>query len=174
MLLTGTQTAMSIGTQQRQANAVRAQGAFEEAAANRNANMADRQATDAIARGDIASNIRGRHVREAVGADRAAAGASGLDLSSGSAADVQTNEATLGALDIATIRNNAAREAWGYTSQATEYRYRGKVARAGNDAAALGIEGDEANTLITGAAKTYGLYRANADGGTKATKASKP
>jgi hypothetical protein len=95
--------------------------------------------------------------------------ASGVDINSGSAADVQANTATIGALDEATIRNNAAREAFGYTTQATDYLTRARFARTAASNAALGVEGDEASTLLTGVGKTYGLYRTLSDGGRKRT-----
>ncbi|HEX7828653.1 MAG TPA: hypothetical protein VF787_03320 [Thermoanaerobaculia bacterium] len=158
-LLTGTQTVLAANTNRQKAGAARAQGAFESAADERNAQIADLQSADAIARGEIAAGVRGAQTRQAVGASRAAMGAQGLRLDVGSPLDVQENEARLGALDVATIRNNAAREAWGFSTSAESYRLQGKVARSAAEQTAMGYATDTLNTLLTGVGKTYGVYR---------------
>lgn len=163
MMITGVQTVSTFASQQRQAKATQQQGAFEKGAYDRNAALADLQAQDAIARGGVAGNQRGLQVRQDVGTARAALAGQGVNLDVGTAVDVQSGIARLGALDIATIRNNAAREAWGYTTQAGDLRFRGAMAAMGADQAAAGMRADSINTLITGAGKTYGLYRQKKD-----------
>lgn len=157
--LQGAQTVLSFSADQQQASAARAQGAYAGAAADMNAKVATLQAQDAIARGDLAAHEEGARTRGEMGAARAAAAAQGLDVGSGSALDVQANTATIGALDEATIRNNAARAAWGYTTEAADYRQQGKLARAAGANAGLGYAAEGVTTLLTGAGKTYGLYR---------------
>ena len=56
--------------------------------------------------------------RAAVGAIRAAQAANNVDVNTGSAVDVRSSAAETGQLNALTIRNNAAREAWGYQNQA--------------------------------------------------------
>lgn len=163
MLITGVQTISSFSSQQREANARQQQGAFEQAAYERNASLADLQAADAVKRGMLSAQQRGQQVRASIGDARVSLAGQGVTLDTGSALDVQADIASLGALDIATIRNNAAREAWGFTTQATDLRSRGILAKAGADNAASGLRADSANTLITGAAKTYGIYRQQQD-----------
>ena len=159
----GIQTLSTFSTQQREATARQQQGTYEQAAYNRNADVADQQAADATARGAVAAGQRGAQVRAEVGDARTMLAGQGVDLAQGSAVDVQKNIASLGALDIATIKNNAAREAWGYATQATNLRYQGGIAKLSGDQAAMGMRADSYSTLITGAAKTYGLYRQQQD-----------
>ncbi len=158
-LLQGAETYTKVSQLNRQASAVKAQGAYEGTAYDRNATLAEAQGEDAVQRGTMAAAIRRAQVRGEIGSARANFGAQGVDVGVGSAVDVQSDYARLGALDIATIRNNAAREAWGYAAQASDFRTRGAMARAGADAEALGLQSDVATTLLTGVAKTYGIYR---------------
>lgn len=163
MLITGVQTVSTFASQQREARARQQQGVFEKAAYDRNAVMSDLQAADALQRGALSAQQKGTQVRAAIGDARASMAGQGVVLDAGSAADVQSDIARLGALDVATIRNNAAREAWGFTTQAEESRFQGTLAAAGANAAAAGIRADSINTLITGAGKTYGIYRQSRD-----------
>lgn len=165
MFLTGAETYNTISQQRRQASALRSQGSYEAAAFDRNASLAEAQAADALARGGVAAGIRGRQVRSEVGSARAAMAASGIQLDTGSALDVQADIDALGALDVATIRNNAAREAWGYRTQASDLTQRGILSRLAAENAAAGLDDDQITTLLTGAGKTYGLFRQSRDGG---------
>lgn len=165
LFLTGADTLNRFSQQRSQANAIVARGSYEGAAADRNAKLAEMQAADAIQRGESSANIRALEGRQEMGATRASLAAQGLDLGFGSAVDVQVDEAKLSALDVATIRNNAAREAWGYTVQAQDYTQAGKFARTAAQNEATALRGASVSTLLTGAGKTYGLFRA-ARGGT--------
>ena len=107
------------------------QGAYEQGVYDQNAGFAEQQAADAIARGDTEAQRHMAAIRGLIGSQRAGFGAQGIDINSGSALDVQANDAAMGALDELTIRNNAAREAWGYRVQATDYGNRGRLARLG-------------------------------------------
>lgn len=159
MFLTGAETLTRIQQQNRQAKALTAQGTYEQQMFQRNADLADQQARDAIARGDVAAGVRGAETRQRVGSQRAAMAAQGIDLGTGSALDVQENEQYLSALDIATIKNNAAREAWGYKMQAADSIRRGTLAKATSDMEALSLRSDMGTTLLTGVTKSYGLWR---------------
>jgi hypothetical protein len=163
MMITGIQTVSTFASQQREARAVRAQGRFEQLAFDRNAQLADLQAQDALLRGEMSTHVRGQQTREDIGTARASYAGQGVALDTGTPVDVQADIARLGALDIATIRNNAAREAWGFTTQADDLRFRGDLAARGADLTAMGLRADAVNTLITGAGKTYGLYRQKTD-----------
>lgn len=173
MFLTGAETYSKVDQLRREQGAIRSRGRFAEEQFLRNAGIADLQAADATRRGEQTAFLRGAAGRQTVGSQRAALGAQGLDLAVGSAADVQTNESFLSALDQATIRNNAAREAWGYRVQGDDLRRRGAMARAGADAEALGLDSEIGSTLITGAGKTYGLWRQRRDGGGARSTASR-
>ena len=94
-----------------------------------NAAVADIQAEDALLRGQLDEQRFRGQVRGAVGAQRAGFAGGNIDVSSGSAVDVQADAAYLGELDALTIRTNAKREAWGYKVEATDLRKRAEITR---------------------------------------------
>lgn len=95
----------------------------------RNAQIAEIQAQDAIARGKVEEKRARRTTEQVIGAQRTGFAGQGVDVNRGSALDVQADAAYLGELDALTIRNNAAKEAWGYRMQADDMRFQGKVAK---------------------------------------------
>jgi hypothetical protein len=97
--------------------------------ADYNASVADLQEADAISRGRQEANEYRALVRNMVGSQRAGFAAGNIDVSYGTAVDVQTDARFLGELDALTIRTNAAREAWGYQVQAVDLRKRATIAR---------------------------------------------
>jgi hypothetical protein len=68
---------------------------------------------------------------------RAAIGASGVDVNSGSAADVQQSQREIGLLDTATTASNAALDVYGYKSQATNFEAQAQLDRMQGDNALL-------------------------------------
>lgn len=103
----------------------------EAQVAQNNATLAGWQAEDSIARGEIAANqalLKGSQLK---GAQRAAMAANGVDLSFGSAQLIQNDTDYLTSVDAAQLRDNAAREAWGYRQQVRQYNDRATAARNG-------------------------------------------
>ena len=126
-------------------------GDAQEDLGNWNADVAAKQADDALARGRETERRQRIGIRQTIGAQRAAFAAQGVDVSDGSALEVVQDTAALGELDLITIRNNAAREAWGYRVGETDYRYKAQMAGyAGNQQAA--------GTILTGAASIARNY----------------
>lgn len=138
---------LNVASQQQQAAGVLDQSRFDM-------QLAELAATDATTRGDMAASERARRSRQIVSAQRAALGASGIELDSGTPANLQADEAYLSALDEHTIRNNAAREAWGYRTQSSLNQL-----AARNDAA--NTRAQSYGTLLTGATNAYGIYRSS-------------
>lgn len=157
--VSGFQTVSNFSALQRQASAASAQGQYVKRVDEQNAKMAEAQAQDALDRGELTAQRRGLETRQQIGSTRAAQAAQGVDVSSGSAADVQASEAGIGAMDEVTIRNNAAREAWGYKVEAINQRQAGEVAAITGDTTAAGYRAESYGSLLSGAANTYGLYR---------------
>jgi hypothetical protein len=62
-------------------------------------------------------------------------GASGVDVHSGSAADVGASTEAVSELDAQIAKNNAARQAWGFQVQATDFRRRAQYERDTGDMA---------------------------------------
>ncbi len=87
------------------------------AAANYNAAVARNAATYAQQAGQVKAMAADRQTAAMIGRQRAAFASGGIDVNTGSPLDIQADTARFGRLNAMTIRNNAAREAWGYTAQ---------------------------------------------------------
>lgn len=108
-----------------------------------NAQFADAQAADALARGDRAASGAIKQGKQAVGKIRTSQAAQGVEVNSGSAAQVAGDANLQAVQNSVIIKNNAWREAWGYQSQALNYNAQG--AYASNAA-----EFNSGQTLLTG------------------------
>jgi hypothetical protein len=114
-----------------------------------NAAASEARAVDALARGKEEEDRFRAGVRGLIGSQRSAFAAQGVVVSEGSAVDVQADTAYLGELDSLTVRNNAAREAWGYRVEAEEYRRGGEQAkRASRFGAASSILSTGSSLLV--------------------------
>jgi hypothetical protein len=90
---------------------------YQAAVAKINQQIAEQNAKYATAAGEVKAQESGMRTRAEIGQTRAVQGASGLDVNRGSAVEVRASEADIGAENTATIRSNAAREAYGYKVQ---------------------------------------------------------
>ncbi len=113
-------------------------GKINQRMANLNAEYNELQARDALERGDEEATEMRKTTRQVIGAQRAKQGASGVDVNSGSAVDVQADTAVIGEQDALTIKSNAMREALGYRLGASDYRARGAIERTQSKMAAYG------------------------------------
>lgn len=127
-------------------------GKFAEAQAERNAQYAEQQAQDASRRGAIEEEQHRLKVRAMLGAQRAILGANNVVASSGTPLLLAAETAQFGEADAITIRNNAARETFGYRTRALEERLAGRQRRREGTLGA-------ASTLLTGGAQAYGIWR---------------
>jgi hypothetical protein len=115
-------------------------------------------AVDAEQRG-FADETRHRiDVRRMIGSQRARLAAQGQDLedADNSASAIISDTVELGELDAQTIRNNAAREAWGFRQQAADASARGELAMFAAKNEAKSYKDQMKGTLLTGATKMYG------------------
>lgn len=126
----------------------------------------EEQARDAEARGMQSANKRAQKTRLQVGAQRASAAASGIDPEFGSASDSITETETIGEADVAAIKTNAWREAFGFTSKANEMRGAQNAANLQTRTSVNALNYGAKATMITGAtdaatygAKAYGQYK---------------
>lgn len=126
MAATGAIGMMMVGTGVA-AGSAHAAGKYNKRVADQNAAAAEFQAEDAIIRGAEEEKVMRERIRGAIGTARVSYAGQGVDVSSGSAVDLQASIADAGERDALTIRNNAAREAWGYRVQAVDFRNRGKL-----------------------------------------------
>lgn len=127
LVASGSLAAMTAGTM------TSAFGAYGEAKAQRqaleyqaavdrnNAELMRWAAADATQRGEKAVQTHQLDTAALKGRQRAVFASRGVDLGEGSPARILSDTEFLGALDNQTIRRNAAREAYGYTTKATQY-----------------------------------------------------
>lgn len=123
-------TSTEISANQRAAKIARQQGELEGQLFGKNADLADEQAADAIARGQEAYSNQRAKMRNLTGEQNATISAGGTTLGVGSSARAVASDVQIGEQDSATIRRNAAREALGYSRQADISRMQGSLARA--------------------------------------------
>lgn len=102
---------MSFVSAQNQASAM-------EQVARNNQKMAEYQAQDAQRRGEEEAQAAQRRTRGLLGTQRSMMAARGLDLTSGTPAELQMQTEMFGEQDVATSRLNAAREAWAVRADA--------------------------------------------------------
>lgn len=121
--------------------------------ANFQASQLDQQAQDALLIGDESANRSAQASRALAGSQRVSQAASGVDITSGSASQVMASDQRLGAMDVLTIKNNAAREALGLKKQAD-------LVRMGGQNQAQGFRNQATGSLLSGAASLYGIYDA--------------
>lgn len=101
-----------------EAQAIRAQARAADIGLRAQQRITERQAEDALRRGQLRESQLRQRTKRLTGAQRASLAAQGIDPNLGSAFELQSETLALGALDAATIRTNAAREALGFQLQA--------------------------------------------------------
>lgn len=105
---------------------------------NRSADASERAAADAIDRGALKELQVTMHGSAVVAAQRVAQSGSGLDVNVGGSKAVQDATAAITDVDRATVRRNAALEAYGLRERARGFRQQGAYARAEGDNAMMG------------------------------------
>lgn len=108
---------------------------FNSEIATANAGIATQNATMVGQAGDAQAGISEQQTRAQVGAIKVNQAAAGVDVNSGSAVDVRNSASGVGMLNALTIRSNAAKQAYGFQTQAASDTAQSKldVAQAGND-----------------------------------------
>ena len=91
---------------------------YQAGIAEMNAQIARQNAAYETALGEQKAQESGLKTRAQISQTRATQGASGLDVNSGSGAEVRKSEFVLGDYDQSVIRNNAARRAYGFEVEA--------------------------------------------------------
>jgi hypothetical protein len=144
-----------------QARAAVAEGDYQSRIYGVNADLADQQAEDAVARGVEASNKLRTQTKGLMGQQRVAYTAGGVDPTVGSAAAIAADTSALSELDRITIANNAAREAYGFHAQSAGFRMQGQLARMAGRNAAAAYRAQGYSTLLGSAAELAHLYYAS-------------
>jgi hypothetical protein len=110
------------------AGAMYQQGQAAKQMANYNATMAEYAAQDAQRRGEEDAAAIQRKAAGLKGTQRALMASRGLDLGTGTAAEIQDQTDFFGETDAATARGNAAREAWSSRARGALESYEGRMA----------------------------------------------
>lgn len=92
-----------------------------------NKRLALQAAADAVIRGSQEAARTRMAATQMMGRQKVAFGASGVDATVGTAAQVQAGTRMMSELDALTLENNAVREAWGYRSQAEHFGRQAKL-----------------------------------------------
>lgn len=108
---------------------IQAQGEYEAQIAQTNAAIAKYSATQTLEAGNEASSKYVERGRQVEGSILAGQGGSGVAVGSGSSAIVRAAARNAGIQDALTIRNNAARRAWGYEFQSLEDQQQAKFVK---------------------------------------------
>lgn len=144
---------LSAGGQIYSGMAANAQGKYQQAVADQNAQLEQRAQRDAISRAETDQVRHYRKLAQAMGEARVKNSAAGLDIGFGSAADLETDIALIGYEDSAALAENANKEIMGYDINAANYRNEGRAARSrGKASQTAGFIG-AAGTLLSSASQ---------------------
>lgn len=151
-------TLMGLGKTVASTAGATAQYGTEAGTAQTNAELARLNAKEVTEQGDQQAAIYGRAFAQAYGQKGAELAGSGVDTTKGSAFSSLADMTKGGALDIATIRNNAANKAFGFDQEANQYDLAAKEAKI-KQGAALG------SGLLTGGLQWLKWSQKNASQG---------
>lgn len=124
-------------------NANAAAASYAAQVARNNETIANQNANYAIAAGERKATDQALKERQQRAAITAGLAGHGIDVNTGSAADVRVSQAELGQLDVETVRQQGAVTAYGYRTQATNYGAQAKLdtMQADNDVASGWLKG---------------------------------
>ena len=112
---------------------------YQAGVADVNAKIAKQNADYALATGETQAMTKGMEWRSRIGETTVRMGASGVAVGQGSSGDVIASEHKLANLDQGIIRNNAARQAYGYEVTASQdVAQAGMYRQAASDATSAG------------------------------------
>jgi len=108
--------------------------------------------------GELQAGRYGMEAAQRLGGIRAAQASHGLDIRSGSAAQVQSSQKLVSAMDMATIRSEAAKTAYGYRVQGVQFGAQASLdTMAGKNAMSAGMVGAE-SSILGGASSVAGQW----------------
>lgn len=116
--------------QQQQAEGQKNAAKYSAAVSENNGKIADIQAQDAIRRGDEEANKIARQANMMKGVQRNQMAAAGLELTEGTAQELQDQTDFFSLIDQDTARMNAKTEAWGIRQQGNQFRNDANMARS--------------------------------------------
>lgn len=105
-------------------------GAYTAKVALDNQTIANQNANLATFKGNQQVGVSQQRTAQIIGVQTAGAGASGVDVNSGTPLRDREDTARVGSMDVQTIKQNAARSAWGYQVQAENFGQEAKLDQA--------------------------------------------
>ena len=141
-----------------QASANAAAANFQAQISQNNAAIATQQGQITAASGEEAAYNQGMKTRAAVGALEAAQGASNIDVNTGSALQVRQSEDTTGQLDAMTVLSNAARQVYGYNTEAASDTAQGQLYQSGAQQDKIAGNIGAASSVLSAAASAGSEY----------------
>jgi hypothetical protein len=151
-------TAMSAVGAYEQGQAQNAALKYQAQVAANNAQIAAEQTRLASAKGEQEATQQGLLNRERQGQIVAGMAANGVDVNTGSAANVRSSQDILGMQDVQTKRENAAIEGYGYRSQGMQYTAQSALDLFGGKQAATAGTFGAATSLLGGVASAGDKY----------------
>ena len=121
LALSAAGTGMGIMGALNSANAQKSAADYQAQVAAGNAQLATQNANYTMASGEQQAAVQEQATRTKMGMIEAAQGSSGVDINSKTASALRSGTAEIGSLDAQTIRSNAARKAYGYQTQNTDF-----------------------------------------------------
>lgn len=132
---------------------------YQAQIAKNNALSAEYAAQDATRRGEIAATNSALKTRQQIGTQRTAIAGGGIDVGSATAVDTVGDTTRIGTFDQLTLRSNAAREAYSYRQQGSNFTANANLleSKASNDETAgyLNAAGTAISGFGTVASKWY-------------------
>lgn len=152
-------TAVNFIGQRKQAGYEERQGEMERDLFGKNADLAEAQATDAEARGHEAELRQRLRIRLLTGAQNSSFAGQGVNVGVGSPQQVMGSDRSIGEMDALAIRENAHREAMGFTKQAEIFRTQGNLAYTAGRNRAKADRWASVGTLANYAGDMFSLYK---------------
>lgn len=143
-------TAASVMGQIQQGNAAKAAAEYQAQVARNNAIAAQQKADYALKVGQQKAAQESQKGAQQLARIKVAQAASGLDISSGSALDVQQSQREINVLDAETVMHNAQLEAYGYRSQAQNFRSQADLSELEGRSAVKSSQIGAGGTLLSG------------------------
>jgi len=138
--------------------ATAASDSYQAQVAANNAILAKQQGKLDIQSGEIAAVDQGLKTKAAVGQEKAAQGASGIDVNTGSAPAVRAGTEQLGVLNELTVRSNSAKKAYADEVQANSDTAQSTLDTFAGEQATTGADIGAAGTLLSGASTVGANY----------------
>lgn len=146
--------------------------AYQGQVARNNAQIAQQNATYSASAGAAQTEQASAKAAARDSQVRAGLAANNVDVSTGSAMDIQTSQRQVGQLDAETVANNAALQAYGYETQSTSFEAQSKLDNM--EATYAPIEGVLKAGSIVGSGAASGAFGAGGAGGAGAAGGASP